>query len=695
MTKLSWGTPGERYYETGVEKGVLYVDDVGYAWNGLISVQQKSAGGELTPHYLDGFKYAETISNEEFDGSIEAYSAPTAFGVCDGTLTLAPGLSATRQPHKRFGLSYKTLVGNDVDGLTHSYKIHLIYNARASASEKNNPTVADSVEPLTFNWPITAVPNSSSFFRPTAHFIVESATCDPVRLAALEAKLYGTDAILPYLPTIAEVIMTLAPQVVIPPAVVPDPVIGTVSDFATTGSVSWLGPVALTLAPLTTLLLVFAGKGGTVTGLTDVTYNAVSLLKLDVSASPSSSTGREIEVWYMINPPTGASYSLIQKNASGSYQRLSAVAVSNTGSYPFTTVGKAAAATGTSVACSAGAGANVYVGAVLLGGTDLPVYSGGDTTIGVPDVSNAAMPWKTMSSTDPNLAATWATSQPNAAVILGLIGGTTAPPTGSNLPLAMPTGSILSNGVTYNPIWSEDFNTDAVLGTFTNVNSSSGALATPAAYVNSINAYPYNWGDTDWKINGNGTVPWRGGVYHPAKTMSVSGGQLHLHLWTEGANTHPWVAAPGPKLPSTLLYGRTAIHFRVPHGSNSMKLAWLLWPDDDQWPLHGEIDFPEMKLAGNVEAFHHYARAPQEPHQDAYSVSVNPSVDGLWHTATVDWQPGHIYFTLDGALVGHSTLYVPTTPMHWVWQSESRLDGNTVVPGETADIDIAWAVVYQ
>lgn len=126
-----------------------------------------------------------------------------------------------------------------------------------------------------------------------------------------------------------------------------------------------------------------------------------------------------------------------------------------------------------------------------------------------------------------------------------------------------------------------------------------------------------------------------------------------------------------------------------------MKLAWLLWPDDDQWPLHGEIDFPEMKLAGNVEAYHHYARAAQEPHQDAYTTTVNPSVDGLWHTATVDWQPGHIYFMLDGILVGHSTLYVPNLAMHWVWQSESRLDGLTVVPGETADVDIAWAVVYQ
>lgn len=193
MSVLSWGTPGERFYESGIDRGVLYVDDAGFAWNGLISVQEKASGGEPTPYYLDGYKYVQVMSTEEFEATLEAFSSPHEFGPCDGATEFYAGLTVTQQRRKQFSLSYRNRVGNDVDGLDHGYKIHLVYNALAGPSDRNNQTIKATVDPSTLSWDITTQPPLATGFRPTSHFVIDSRTADPEVLSALEDILYGTE----------------------------------------------------------------------------------------------------------------------------------------------------------------------------------------------------------------------------------------------------------------------------------------------------------------------------------------------------------------------------------------------------------------------------------------------------------------------------------------------------------------------
>jgi hypothetical protein len=205
MTKLSWGAPGERFYESGVDQGVLYVDGSGHVWNGLVSVTEKNSGGDVSEYYLDGIKYAENKGVENFEADIAAFSSPIAFALCDGTYEPHPGLKATKQPRKKFGLSYRTKLGNDLEGLDHGYKIHLVYNALATPSDKTNTTLGDNdVEPL--EWSITTTPVDVSGMRPTAHFEIDSKKTDSFVLDKIEDALYGTDLVDAYLPTIAEIL---------------------------------------------------------------------------------------------------------------------------------------------------------------------------------------------------------------------------------------------------------------------------------------------------------------------------------------------------------------------------------------------------------------------------------------------------------------------------------------------------------
>ena len=209
MTKLTWGTPGDRLYENGVDRGVLYVDDMGYAWNGLISVEEKSSGGELREYFLDGVKYAEASTPENYEGTIEAFSSPAKFDQCDGSGQVIPGFYATHQPRKYFGLSYRTMVGNDTDGQTHGYKIHVIYNCRAGNSERKNETINDN-NPIAFSWPISAIPVTHPSIRPTAHFVIDSTEISTDILTILENTLYGTSADDPYLPPIEDLMTMIA-----------------------------------------------------------------------------------------------------------------------------------------------------------------------------------------------------------------------------------------------------------------------------------------------------------------------------------------------------------------------------------------------------------------------------------------------------------------------------------------------------
>ena len=198
MTKLVWDETGKRLYETGVKNGVLYPQDStgaypkGVAWNGLTAVTQSPSGAEATPLYADDMKYLNLYSAEEFGATVEAYTYPDEFAECDGSAELATGVMIGQQPRKAFGLVYKTVIGNDVKNNKYGYKLHLIYGAMASPSEKAYATINDSPEAITFSWEITTTPVSVAGFEPTAYIEIDSTKADPTKLAKLEEKLFGS-----------------------------------------------------------------------------------------------------------------------------------------------------------------------------------------------------------------------------------------------------------------------------------------------------------------------------------------------------------------------------------------------------------------------------------------------------------------------------------------------------------------------
>lgn len=199
MAKIVWDKTGERFYETGVDHGVLYLlgtssaYDKGVPWNGLTAVTESPSGAEATALYADNIKYLTLLSTEEFGATVEAYTYPDEFAECDGSASLVKGVSIGQQDRKIFGLSYRTWVGNDVEGQEHGYKLHLIYGAQASPSEKSYATVSDSPEAITFSWEITTTPVNVTGFKPTSSITIDSRTADPACLAALEEILYGKD----------------------------------------------------------------------------------------------------------------------------------------------------------------------------------------------------------------------------------------------------------------------------------------------------------------------------------------------------------------------------------------------------------------------------------------------------------------------------------------------------------------------
>lgn len=210
MSKLIWDKTGERTYETGVSKGVLYPQaggayPKGVAWNGLTAVTESPSGAEATPLYADNIKYLNLMSAEEFGATIEAYTYPTEFEACNGEATLAEGISIGQQTRTAFGMSYQTKVGNDVDAEA-GYKIHLIYGALAAPSEKAYATVNDSPEAITFSWEVTTTPVEVEGFKPTATLVIDSTKVDASKLAALEVVLYGSESEEARLPLPGEVL---------------------------------------------------------------------------------------------------------------------------------------------------------------------------------------------------------------------------------------------------------------------------------------------------------------------------------------------------------------------------------------------------------------------------------------------------------------------------------------------------------
>lgn len=201
MTKLSWGNVGERIFETGVDRGVLFVGYVGVVWNGLIAVKEAPSGGTPTPFFYDGFKYRQLASSEDFTATIDAFSAPPEFSVCDGSSQMSNGLFATQQPRKQFSFSYRTKIGNDLNGVNHGYKIHVVYNALTAPSQQNNASISNSPTPITFSWAISTAPVDLQGFKPTAHFVIDSRYTTPALMAQIEDILYGTSTTPPRLIT--------------------------------------------------------------------------------------------------------------------------------------------------------------------------------------------------------------------------------------------------------------------------------------------------------------------------------------------------------------------------------------------------------------------------------------------------------------------------------------------------------------
>jgi hypothetical protein len=206
MTQLTWDSIGSRFYEAGIDRGVLYLPDGngnytnGYAWNGLTKITEKPTGASANPQWADNIKYLNLISTEQFEADIEAFTYPDAFAACDGTSQPEPGVSIGQQPRKLFGLAYRTKVGNDVDGSNHGYKIHVVYNAFATPSQKVYETINDSPKAMAFAWSVTTTPISVPGYQPTATIVIDSTKVSSTALATLEQFLYGTAGTNPSLP---------------------------------------------------------------------------------------------------------------------------------------------------------------------------------------------------------------------------------------------------------------------------------------------------------------------------------------------------------------------------------------------------------------------------------------------------------------------------------------------------------------
>lgn len=207
MTKIAWDAPGTRLYETGLDRGVLYIPNAsgayvnGYAWNGLTKVTEKPTGATTNPVYADNTKYLNLISLEEFTADIAAYTYPDQFAQCDGTQEPEPGVSINQQDRVSFGLSYRTQVGDDLEGTKKGYKIHLVWGALAAPSQKAYASVNATPAAIEFSWSITTVPVNVTGYKPTATMTIDSTRVSSTALTTLENFLYGTSSTDPSLPT--------------------------------------------------------------------------------------------------------------------------------------------------------------------------------------------------------------------------------------------------------------------------------------------------------------------------------------------------------------------------------------------------------------------------------------------------------------------------------------------------------------
>lgn len=206
MSKLVWDQSGKRLYETGVDHGVLYpiqtggVYSKGVAWNGLTAVTESPSGADVNDIYADNMKYLGLVGAEKFGATVEAYTYPDEFAECDGSVELVKGATIGQQNRKVFGMVYRTVIGNDVDGNEHGYKLHLIYGATAAPSEKAYNTINEDPEAITFSWELSTTPVNVTGHKPTASLTIDSTKADPTKLAELEKILFGDTETEPCLP---------------------------------------------------------------------------------------------------------------------------------------------------------------------------------------------------------------------------------------------------------------------------------------------------------------------------------------------------------------------------------------------------------------------------------------------------------------------------------------------------------------
>lgn len=211
MAKLTWDDTGKKFYETGVDRGVLYpmkndgTYDKGVPWNGLTAVNESPSGAEPNDIWADNMKYATLRSAEQYEATIEAMTYPDEFGECDGTKEIATGVSIGGQPRKAFGFAFRTKIGNDTDGMEKGHKIHLVYNATAKPSEKNYETVNEDPDAMNFSWEITTIPVPLEGHNPVSHIVIDTTKVAAAKLTALETMLYGGESAEPKLPTPSEV----------------------------------------------------------------------------------------------------------------------------------------------------------------------------------------------------------------------------------------------------------------------------------------------------------------------------------------------------------------------------------------------------------------------------------------------------------------------------------------------------------
>lgn len=218
MARVVWNEIGKRYYETGVDQGMLYPQvsgayPKGVVWNGLISISEKPSGAEATPLYAGNIKYANLLSKEEFAATVEAFTYPDEFAECDGSAEVVPGVKLGQQSRKEFGMCYRTIVGNDTEKNKHGYLLHIIYGAYAAPSEKAYGTINETPEAITFSWELSTTPVSVTDNEPTAIVTIDSRSVDAEKLKKLEDELYGTTDKEPHLPLPDEIVAIIGSSV--------------------------------------------------------------------------------------------------------------------------------------------------------------------------------------------------------------------------------------------------------------------------------------------------------------------------------------------------------------------------------------------------------------------------------------------------------------------------------------------------